>query len=134
MTDELPDLENEPDVIVNSDIKIGGNLAPRAKVTGLLVERARDIHVHGPKQTIIPLDLPGRPEVLEGREPLIDAVLEAFAPGKVVTLVRPGGIGKSTLAAELVWRLCRGKLQPPEDYPDEVIWHTFYNQKIRRLG
>lgn len=42
-----------------------------------------------------------RPTATIGRDSFIDAVRQQVQPGKLVTLVGPGGIGKSTVAAEV---------------------------------
>ena len=44
-----------------------------------------------------------------------------------MTLCGPGGIGKTSLAAEALWELTGGT-NPPRDFPDGVLFHSFYNQ------
>ena len=46
-------------------------------------------------------NLPAVPPVLIGRDPDLDALADAARPGSVLTLVGPGGVGKTTLATRL---------------------------------
>jgi len=45
----------------------------------------------------------------------------------VATLCGPGGIGKTALASEAIWRLAPGD-DLPALFPDGIIFHSFYNQ------
>ena len=74
-----------------------------------------------------PLQRPPRVEHFTGRQDELARLLEDLQPGKVVTLWGPGGIGKSALAAEALWRLAPND-EPPERFPDGIICHNFYNQ------
>jgi hypothetical protein len=48
-------------------------------------------------------------------------------PEKIVTLTGPGGIGKTSLAAEALWRMTDGE-NTPGDFPDGVLFQSFYNE------
>ena len=62
-----------------------------------------------------------------GRKAELAQLLAALQPGQVVALGGPAGIGKSTLAAEAVLKLTPND-QPPDIFPDGIIYHNFYNQ------
>lgn len=74
-----------------------------------------------------PLQQPPRAEHFTGRKKELAQLLVDLQPGRVVTLCGPGGIGKTALAAEVVWTLAPKK-DPPERFPDGIIFHSFYNQ------
>jgi tetratricopeptide (TPR) repeat protein len=72
-----------------------------------------------------PLQRPRRAEHFIGREKELEKLLNDLQPGKTVTLCGTGGIGKSALAAEAIWRLAPEN-KPPERFPDGIIYHDFY--------
>lgn len=74
-----------------------------------------------------PMLRPASPQNFIGREEEIDRLIDELRPGKVVTVCGPGGIGKTALAAEAVWKLAPGD-EPPETFPDGVVRHDFYVQ------
>ena len=75
----------------------------------------------------IPLQKPLRTQHFTGRAQELAKLLEDLQPGKIVTLCGPGGMGKSALAAEAIWTLAPGD-DPPDRFPDGIIFHTFYHQ------
>lgn len=77
--------------------------------------------------SLIPMRKPPRAQHFVGHEKELLKLLADLQPRKVVTLCGPGGMGKSALAAEIVWRLAPGD-DPPEQFPDGIIFHTFYHQ------
>jgi transcriptional regulator with XRE-family HTH domain len=79
------------------------------------------------------LQRPPRVPHFTGREAELAQLLEDLQPGRVVTLCGPGGIGKTALAAEAVWTLAPGD-DPPERFPDGIIFHSFYNQPQTALA
>jgi tetratricopeptide (TPR) repeat protein len=75
----------------------------------------------------IPLHKPLRTQHFVGRTAELGRLLHDLCPGRTVTLCGPGGIGKTTLAAEAIWTLAPGN-EPPERFPDGIFFHTFYRQ------
>jgi tetratricopeptide (TPR) repeat protein len=87
------------------------------------------------KETRVPLQLPPRPEHgLRGRETELQKLLDDLQPGKIVTLCGPGGIGKTALASEAIWRLTDNGTKHPDFFPDGVLFHSFYNQPEAALA
>ncbi len=74
-----------------------------------------------------PLIRPLRPLHFVGRAAELEQILPAVQPRRVVTLCGPGGIGKSALAAQVVWTLAPGE-EPPERFPDGIVYHSFYEK------
>lgn len=74
-----------------------------------------------------PMQRPARSEHFIGRAEILAHLLTEVQPGRVVTICGPGGIGKTALAAEVVWRLS-GENQPPHRFPDGILYHSFYSQ------
>lgn len=70
---------------------------------------------------------PGRTTSFLGRDNELDAVAHALAPGRVVTLVGPGGVGKTRIAAEAaeaehdVWWVDLAALQDDVALPRAVV-------------
>ena len=81
----------------------------------------------------LPLQKPLRTQHFTGRQAELAKLLADLQPGKVVTLCGPGGMGKSALAAEAIWTLSPGD-QPPDRFPDGIIFHTFYHQPQANLA
>ena len=75
-----------------------------------------------------PMQLPRRAEHFTGRQAEIDRLVKDLQPGRIVTLCGPGGVGKSALAAEALWRLTPGD-ELPALFPDGIIYHDFYAEK-----
>jgi tetratricopeptide (TPR) repeat protein len=63
-----------------------------------------------------------RAENFTGREKELEWLLERLQPGRAVTLVAAGGMGKTALVAEALIKL------PEERFPDGIFTHTFYHQ------
>ena len=78
-------------------------------------------------KTTIPCELPVRPEHFTGREEELKRISDELLPGHVVTLCGPGGIGKTAIAAEALWRL-RDNNALLERFPDGVLYYSFYEQ------
>ena len=83
--------------------------------------------VQQPAPLRIPLQRPRQAEHFTGREKELEELVEALQPGQTVTLCGPGGIGKTALAAEAIWRLAPAD-EPPERLPDGIVFHSFYSQ------
>ncbi len=83
--------------------------------------------------TRLPLQRPPRATHFTGRQAELDKLIDDLQPGRVVTLCGPGGVGKTALAAEVVWTLAPGD-EPPERFPDGIIFYSFYNQPQAALA
>ena len=83
--------------------------------------------VQGGPAIRIPLQRPPRADHFTDRERELAQLLADLQPGRVVTLCGPGGIGKTALAAEAAWNLAPGN-EPPERFPDGVLFHSFYGR------
>jgi tetratricopeptide (TPR) repeat protein len=75
-----------------------------------------------------PIDLPLRAEHFTGREKEIKQLIADLQPGGVVTLSGPGGIGKTALAVEVLYRLTAGGVQPPDLFPDGILTYNFFDR------
>ncbi len=82
---------------------------------------------HKDQAPLIPLQRPRRTTHFTGRETELARLMADLQPGCVVTLCGPGGVGKTTLIAEVTWRLAPGDT-PPNRFPGGIIFHTFYHQ------
>ena len=74
-----------------------------------------------------PLQRPDRVEKFVGRKDELTKLLSSLRPGRIVALSGPAGVGKSTLAAEAIWRLAPDNT-PPDLFPDGIVYHNFYSQ------
>ncbi|MCP4410306.1 MAG: tetratricopeptide repeat protein, partial [Gammaproteobacteria bacterium] len=70
---------------------------------------------------------PRKIENFTGREDELAFIKQRLQLGCVVTLCGPGGIGKSALATEAVRQLMPGD-GLPDQFPDGIIWHDFYEE------
>ncbi len=75
----------------------------------------------------IPIQKPPRPEKFIGREKELTDLLRDLQPGRSITICGPGGIGKTAFVAETIWRLVPNN-NPPDTFPDGIIFHDFYRQ------
>jgi tetratricopeptide (TPR) repeat protein len=81
----------------------------------------------------LPLQKPPRPEKFIGREKELADLLRDLQPGRPVAICGSGGMGKTALAAEAIWRLAPDN-NPPDDFPDGIIFHDFYRQPQAALA
>lgn len=100
--------------LVNTQYNVAGNLIVANKVR-------------------LPLQRPPRAEHFIDRKQELTKLLEDLRPSRVVTLCGPGGIGKSALAAEAVWTLAPDN-DPPDLFPDGIVFHSFDNQSQTALA
>lgn len=74
-----------------------------------------------------PLQRPPRASSFKYREAELSQLLDILQPGKVAVIRGMEGVGKTALAAEAVWSMTAGDKLPAE-FPDGIIYHSFYNQ------
>ena len=74
-----------------------------------------------------PLQRPRRAEHFIDRKAEQARLLADLQPGRVVTVCAAGGMGKTALVAEVLWTLAPG-VSPPADFPDGIVFHSFYGQ------
>lgn len=81
----------------------------------------------------IPMQLPPAPEHFTARKKEVAQLKEDLQANQVVTLCGPAGVGKTALAAEVLWQLARsGKLL--SSFPDGIIFHSFYDEPSATLA
>ena len=81
----------------------------------------------------VPLYRPPRANHFTDREEALAQIMRDLQPGRTVTLCGPGGMGKTALAAEAVWQLAPAN-EPPRQFPDGIVFHSFYNQPDSNLA
>jgi tetratricopeptide (TPR) repeat protein len=82
---------------------------------------------------IIPLQKPPKVPHFVGRKKEIENLLKDLLPGRVITICGPGGMGKTALVAETVWEISPAN-KPPNQFPDGIIFHTFYHKRQAALA
>jgi hypothetical protein len=80
-----------------------------------------------------PLHRPPRAVHFTDRKTELAQLLADLQPGRITTLCGPGGIGKTALAAEALWQLAPGE-EPPDRFPDGIVFHSFYGQPSTDLA
>jgi tetratricopeptide (TPR) repeat protein len=108
---------------------VGSALLAAATLADVLLThlRRQEPGSSGGVATHIPVERPRKTEHFTGREKELEELVKVLQPGALVTLCGPGGIGKSALAAEAVWRLGPDDAShPPERFPDGILYHDFY--------
>ena len=125
-------IDTESGTAIAGDVSIQGDFAGRDKII-------HDEVVHGDKvmgdkvvmneapKPRIPLQRPPRVEYFQDRKDDLAQILVNLQPGRVVTICGPGGMGKSALAAEVLWHLAPGNA-PPQLVPDGILFHSFYDK------
>jgi hypothetical protein len=110
-------------------VDMRGARGPLYKPTGPVEQHfGTQIHFHThTSPTGIPLQRPPRAPHFTDREKALARLLADLCPGRVATLCGPGGIGKTALAAEAVWTLAPEN-EPPDRFPDGILFHSFYGQ------
>ncbi len=82
-----------------------------------------------PTQPGLRLELPERVDYFTNRKVDLANLKNDLRPGHTVTICGPGGMGKSSLAAEVLWDLTQQGKRHPAMFPDGVIMHDFYRQR-----
>jgi tetratricopeptide (TPR) repeat protein len=85
------------------------------------------INNNGPSQSRLPVQKPPRPEKFVGREKEITDLIRDLQPGRQITIFGAGGMGKSALISEAIWRLAPDN-NPPDAFSDGIIFHNFNRQ------
>ncbi|MCP5085383.1 MAG: hypothetical protein GY952_01050, partial [Rhodobacteraceae bacterium] len=85
------------------------------------------LHTHRAFRQLLP-----RPEHFIGRENELADIMLTLQPGSVITLCGPGGIGKTALALETIWRLAE-KNELLKRFLDGLIFYSFYGQPDVKL-
>ncbi len=81
----------------------------------------------------LPFQKPPQVPHFTGREAELATLLRDLQPGRAVTICGPGGMGKTALAAEAIWQLAPGS-DPPQKFPDGILFHTFYHRPQAALA
>lgn len=81
-----------------------------------------------PPTNQVPIILLERAANFRGREEHKQKLLADLHPGNILVIGGPGGIGKTTLVAEVLWESTNNGMVPPQNFPDGVISYSFYNQ------
>ena len=76
----------------------------------------------------VPLQLPPKVPHFKDREAELEQLLQDLQHGEPVTLCGAGGIGKTALASKALWHLTAQGTNTPEQFPDGVLWHSFYTE------
>ena len=78
-------------------------------------------------EPVTPQQRPPRAEHFTGRGAELTELMADLQPGAIVSICGPGGMGKTALAAEAIFRLDEaGELR--QRFPDGVVVHSFYGQ------
>lgn len=77
--------------------------------------------------TPAPLQRPPKVQHFVDRQAELNNLVDRLQPGQHVVLYGPGGVGKSTLAAEAIWQLAPDQA-PPANFPDGIIYYNFYSR------
>ncbi len=106
----------------------GARLEARDITATYVVSGVLEQHIHLPAQKYAPpLHRPRRAEYFQDRAREQAWLLAHLHSGRIVTICGPGGMGKTALVAEVLWMLAPGD-SPPADFPDGIVFHSFYGQ------
>ena len=81
----------------------------------------------------LPFQRPPQVHHFTGREDELASLLRDLQPGRAVTICGPGGMGKTALAAEAIWQLAPAS-DPPQRFPDGIVFHAFYHRPQSALA
>ena len=98
----------------------------------LEIQQAQNVYLRdrlSTDQESPPMMLPPAAEHFTDRKAELADLVQELQPGRVVTLCGPGGIGKSALAAQAV-RILQANGELSARFPDGVIWHDFYRERL----
>ncbi|HKA10504.1 MAG TPA: BTAD domain-containing putative transcriptional regulator [Candidatus Dormibacteraeota bacterium] len=111
--------------------ELGADPAPELQRLHIAILR-RDASLEGAAAALPPTNLRAQPTTFVGREELLERLRELLDRSRLVTLVGPGGAGKTRLAAELaasersryadgVWMVELAPLSDQADLPQSVL-------------
>lgn len=80
-----------------------------------------------------PFQRPPRNEHFYGRTHEVELLIQDLQPDKVITICGPGGIGKTALIAEAIWRIAPDD-ELPAHFPDGIFFHSFEDQHLSILA
>lgn len=114
---QLPDQPAPETLMSGGQIGVVGN---HAHIEG-------GIHFYAPSlgKPAPPFQLPPRVPHFTNRTAELTQLFDNLHPGQVFTLCGPGGIGKTALAIEVIWRY---RDEIIARFPDGILFHSFYNQ------
>jgi len=99
---------------------------PYSAVAGPNGTATVNVTING-REISIPVQLPPPVDYFTNRTAELAKIMDEIHPGHVITLCGPGGIGKTALATEAVWRLDSDK-KLLKTFPDGIIFHSFYGR------
>ena len=102
------------------------NIAATNVVSGTQIIEQQILHLPGQKPPP-PLQRPPLAAHFTDREQEQAWLLDNLQPGRILTLCGPGGMGKTALVSQVLWKLAPGDT-PPELFPDGILFHSFYRQ------
>ncbi|MDD4163147.1 MAG: tetratricopeptide repeat protein [Methanothrix sp.] len=109
-----------------SETNIGGDVHGSV-YSGQFFEPVTVNHYTKPATFCFPLQKPPRPEKFIGRGKELSDLLRDIQSRHSVTVCGTGGMGKTALVSEALWRLSPDN-NPPATFPDGIIFHDFYRQ------
>ena len=95
-------------------------------VSGTQIIEQQILHLPGQKPPP-PLQRPPLAEHFTDREQEQAWLLDNLQPGRILTLCGPGGMGKTALVSQVLWKLAPGDT-PPDLFPDGILFYSFYRQ------
>ncbi|MBP7963446.1 MAG: tetratricopeptide repeat protein [Caldilineaceae bacterium] len=102
------------------------------KLTAIATAAFERMNAGPPTAPAVPLQRPPLPHHFTGRADELAWLTATVQPGRVTTLIGPGGMGKSALAAHFMGQLFPEGMAPsptgPHPFPDGLLFHTFYNE------
>lgn len=98
-------------------------------ITGLALQKQSNN-----RNSYHPLELPPRALHFLGRSDEIVKLIGSIKPGEIVAVCGPGGIGKTAIVSEAIWKITDNGKSHPSEFPDGVIFHSFYNQSTLDLA
>ena len=141
--EKLAGLRDEHILAIHADekLRLKQRVAETEKECQQLEQQLRDLEDQLPDPGMddldqpqqVPLHRPPRAAHFTDRKKDLAQILKDLQPGCTVTLCGPGGIGKTALAAEAVWQLAPAN-EPPRQFPDGIVFHSFYNQSDTNLA